>query len=168
MNGVLLDAFRHNTWATKHLLTFCRGLSEQQLKSPDPAIGTTRDILELFDHIVLAEGSYLGRLAGRAPAWVEREQSNGLAELEAWVDELSEQWEAYLARPVDAERVYVIDDGAEEVRAGIIIAQVPHHGSVHREQISAIVTGLGIEPPDLQPWEYAWASGRIWKRSSAD
>lgn len=167
MNGVLLDSFRHNSWATKRLLAFCRGLSDQQLQSPDPAIGTTRDIKALFDHIVLAEGSYLRRLAGHAPSWVEREESDGLAELERWVDDLAERWETYLAQPVDAEQVYVIDDGAEEVHAGIFIAQVLHHGSVHREQISAIVTGLGIEPPDIQPWEYAWASGRIWQRATA-
>jgi hypothetical protein len=28
MNGVLLEAFRHNSWATRQLLAFCRDLSE--------------------------------------------------------------------------------------------------------------------------------------------
>ena len=26
---------------------------------------------------------------------------------------------------------------------------------------------IDIEPPDLQPWEYAWATGRIWERTTA-
>lgn len=30
-NEVLLDAFRHNSWATKHLLKRCRELSADQL-----------------------------------------------------------------------------------------------------------------------------------------
>ena len=51
MNGALLEAFRHNSWATRQL------------------------------------------------------------------------WERLLSEPVDAERVFVVDDGALEVRAGVIVAQ---------------------------------------------
>ena len=32
---------------------------------------------------------------------------------------------------------------------------------------SRILTSVGIEPPDIQPWEYAWATGRIWERTAA-
>jgi hypothetical protein len=38
----------------------------------------------------------------------------------------------------------------------------------HREQVCAILTGFGIEPPDIQAWEYAWATGRIWDRAVAN
>jgi len=31
---------------------------------------------------------------------------------------------------------------------------VINHATEHREQIKAIMTGLGIEPPDLQGWAY--------------
>ena len=54
--------------------------------------------------------------------------------------------ERLLSEPVDAERVVVVDDGALEVRAGVIVAQALHHGNAHREQICAILTSLGIEP----------------------
>jgi len=30
---------------------------------------------------------------------------------------------------------------------------------VHREQICSILTALGLEPPDLQVWAYAEATG---------
>lgn len=59
----------------------------------------------------------------------------------------------------DAERVSVLDRGTYECPAGIVMAQVFHHGSVHREQICAMLTGLGIEPPDVQPWGFADATG---------
>jgi hypothetical protein len=39
--------------------------------------------------------------------------------------------------------------------------------NAHREQICAILTSLGIEAPDIQPGEYAWATGRIWERTAA-
>jgi len=34
-------------------------------------------------------------------------------------------------------------------------------GSEHRGQICTILGALGHEPPDLTPWAYAFASGRI-------
>ena len=41
----------------------------------------------------------------------------------------------------------------------IVMAEVFHHGSVHREQICATLTALGIEPPDIQPFGFADATG---------
>ena len=61
----------------------------------------------------------------------------------------------------------VVDDGALEVRAGVIAAQALHHGNAHREQVCVILTGQGVEPPDIQAWAYAWATGRIWERTAA-
>ena len=37
-----------------------------------------------------------------------------------------------------------------------------NHANHHREQVCAILTGLGIQPPDIQAWEYAWSAERIW------
>jgi uncharacterized protein YjbJ (UPF0337 family) len=65
----------------------------------------------------------------------------------AWAEEAGHLWERLLSEPVDAERVVVVDDGVLEVRAGVIVAQALHLGNAHREQICAILTSLGIEPP---------------------
>jgi hypothetical protein len=46
--------------------------------------------------------------------------------------------------------------------AGIFIAQALNHANHHREQVCAILTGFGIDPPDIQAWEYAWTTNRIW------
>jgi uncharacterized damage-inducible protein DinB len=86
---------------------------------------------------------------------VDRPDDADLHELAAWAEEAGQLWERLLSEPVDAERVLVVDDGALEVRAGVIVAQALHHGNAHREQISAILTSLGTEPPDIQPWEHA-------------
>ena len=161
MNGALLEAFRHNAWATRHLLVFCRDLPPEQLATGAP--GTYGTILDTFHHIIRADASYLRRLAGSGPAWGD--DSADLDELVARAEETQQGWEEYLARPDDADRVLVVDDGKNEVRAGIFIAQALHHGNAHREQICAGLTGSGIEPPDIQPWEYAWATGRLWERS---
>lgn len=164
VNEALLEAFRHNAWATKQLLAFCRGLSEEQLTSS--ATGTFGGILATFNHIVRSDGRYLWRLAGSAPPWVDRDESADLDQLEARVEETEPLWEQFLSQPVDAERVIIVDKGASEVRAGVFVAQALHHGNSHREQICAILTGFGIQPPDVQAWGYAWATGRLWERTT--
>lgn len=166
-NGVLLEAFRHNAWATKQLLTFCRELSGEQLEIP--ATGTYGGVLTTLNHLILAEAGYLRAPAGSLPTWaVNRNESRDLGELASRVEELVQIWEQSLSEPVDAERVLVVDDGAYEVRDGVILVQALHHGNAHREQICTILTSLGLEPPDIQAWEYAWATGRIWERKSGD
>ena len=53
--------------------------------------------------------------------------------------------------PFDPERIMILDEGTYEAHAGILLAQALHHGNAHREQICAILTSFGLEPPDLQP-----------------
>ena len=159
MNDVLLDAFRHHTWATKQLLSLCKGLPEDRLAAAGPA--SYGSILETLAHIVDSDGGYLRRLAGSAPEWaLARREARDLDEVERRLDELGPAWERFATGEVDPERLHLLDEGTYEVHAGVTIAQVLHHGNAHREQICAILTGLGIEPPDIQPWAYAPAVGR--------
>jgi len=159
VNEALLEAFRHNTWATRDLLEFCSDLSDEQLTSSAP--GTFGTILDTFNHIVGSEASYLSRLSGHAPAWLPKEGERvGLQQLAAWNDELEQRWERFLAEPFDAERVFVLDQGAYWSKAIVMLVQALHHGSAHREQISAMLTTLGREPPGTQAWEWADATGR--------
>jgi uncharacterized damage-inducible protein DinB len=168
VNEALLESFRHDAWANRELLDFCRALSPEQLDAS--ASGSFGSIRETFNHIVLAHARYLRRLAGSAPAWVDTPgggdpgdtdpESIDLAVLRARLDELEPLWEQLLAEPVDAERVLLLDDGAYQARAGVLVAQALHHGNSHREQICAVLTGAGLQPPGLQAWEYADATGR--------
>jgi uncharacterized damage-inducible protein DinB len=97
---------------------------------------------------------------------VDRPDDAELDQLAAWTEEAGQRWERLLAEPVDAERAFVVGDGDLEVRGGVIVAQALHHGNAHREQICAVLTGLGVEPPDIQPWAYGWATGRMWERTA--
>lgn len=162
MNGLPDDAFRAHAWSTRRLLEFCRGLNADQLAATNPV--THWNILGTFTHLVSADGYYVGSLAGTGrpvPSWDESEE-------QIWtMDELFERstlvaqlWEAYLKTRDDPERLVVIDNGTFECRTGVIVAHALHHGDLHREQICSIVRGLALEPPDLQPWEYAVDTGR--------
>ena len=162
-NATLKEAFRHHAWATRGLLAFCTQLRPDQLSQPRPAplAGDHGSILETFDHIVCTDGGYLGALTGHRPAWAhERGRSFELGELAPRVDEAEALWLGCLSLPDDAVRRVHLDDGTYETHAAIVTAQALHHGSAHREQICAILRDFGLEPPDLQPWHFADATGR--------
>ena len=159
MDDLLLEAFRHNAWATKRLLEYCRTLSPEQLNST--AIGTYGSIVSTFNHLIYADAGYLPRVKVTRPVWAEGDESDvgDLKELEARVDETAQLSEQYLADPLDAGYKLSLDEGAYEAESFVPIAQALHHGNVHREQICSILTVLGLEPPDLQVWAYAEATG---------
>jgi uncharacterized damage-inducible protein DinB len=145
------------------LLAFCAQLRSEQLSQPRPAplAGVDGSILETFDHIVCTDGGYLGALTGHRPAWAhERGLSSDLGELAPWVDEAEALWMGFLSLPDDAVRKVHLDAGTYETRAAIVTAQALHHGSAHREQICATLRDFGLDPPGLQPWDFADATGR--------
>ena len=163
VNGALEEAFRAHSWATRRLLEFCQDLTAEQLAAGrNDATGWS--ILETFSHLVSADGYYVGTLAGSGrplPRWNETDEP-------AWeMDLLLERsakvaglWETYLMTVDDADRLVLLDQGTFECRAGVVVAHALHHGDLHREQICSILRRMGLEPPDLQPWEYAIDKGR--------
>lgn len=165
MGEILRQAFRHHAWANRVLLQACRGLTREQLRIAGTVAGTDRDILALFNHIVLADRGYASRRGDR-PDWAEDEQeTDDFDELERRAAENGDVWERFLSGPVEGTSLVILDDGAYEAEQSVLIVQALHHGSIHREQISAILTDLGIEPPDMQGWAYAEATGHARERA---
>jgi len=165
MREILLEAFRHNAWATKQLLAACRGLPQEQLTLPGTAAGTDRGILAILNHITQSDRGYASRRGDR-PDWVDNEEdTTDLDELERRADENAQVWERFLSQPLDPTRLIVLDQGAYEAEQSVLLVQALHHGNAHREQVSAILTGLGVEPPDIQAWSYAEATGHARERS---
>jgi len=157
VNDVLLEAFRHNGWATKRLLAACRRLSQERLTVPGTPAGTDRGVLAILNHIIRSDRGYVSRHGDR-PDWSEEDTAD-LDELERRADENAQVWERYLSQPIDAQKLLVLDGGAYEAETSVLVVQALHHGNAHREQISSILTSLGVEPPDIQAWAYAAATG---------
>lgn len=159
MDELLLEAFRHNAWATKQLLEFCKRLTPEQMKETPP--GTYGTIIETFNHVIASDAGYLPRIKVTRPEWAGDDENiiTDLGTLERRVDEAARLWEQYLSDPLDARHPLSLDGGAYEAESFVPIAQALHHGNSHREQICAIITALGIQPPDMQVWAYAEATG---------
>ena len=166
MGEILIEAFRHHAWANRELLAACRVLSEEQLMSPGTAAGTDRNILAIFNHIIQSDRGYAARRGDR-PEWVDNEEdADTFDELERRADENARVWERFLSQPLEAGKVIILDQGAYEAEQSVLVVQALHHGNAHREQICAIMTGLGVQPPDIQAWSYAEATGHARERSA--
>ncbi len=167
MNEALSDPIRHNNWATRHLIAFCRDAELTQEQLTTPGAGAYGSILETLNHMVRSDASYLRALLGRSPAWMQDAADMDLDRLAGRAEESELLWEQLLEEPIDVNRVVVVDEGANEVYVGIFVAQALHHGTLHREQVCAMLTSMGVQPPDLQAWEYAWSTGRLWQRAKS-
>lgn len=134
MNDGLIDAFRHNAWATRELLAVCRELPKAQLHATAP--GTYGSGIKTLRHTVSSEAGYCARLTGEEPGWdLRAKEAPNLDELAKRIDELDARWERFLSHPFDAERTFVMPwhDGMDrDVPAGVVLVQVLHHGNEHR------------------------------------
>lgn len=157
----LSTLFSHNRWANLRLIDVCAGLADEQLDST--AIGTYGTIRATLEHIVSAERSYLARLTGGQP---QRRPADAppltLAEMRAWA-ETSGAGLIDCAPTIGAGETFQVswDDEPHIIPKTILLTQAINHATEHRSQIMAILTGLGIQPPDLDGWTYFLEPGEI-------
>jgi uncharacterized damage-inducible protein DinB len=159
--SVLTTLFAHNLWANLKLLSFCEGLSDEHLGAT--AIGGFGSIRDTLLHIVGAEVSYVERVNGRLPANpLASDNFPGFAALRdaaRWAgDELLQL--ALSAREGARVRQRPPRQIIEYPLASLIV-QAVGHSTEHRTQIAAIITQLGLEPPDMSGWAYMEETGEL-------
>lgn len=162
-DGTLLRAVRHNAWANAALIAFCAGRPAAELAWTAP--GTFGTIHATLQHLVGAEQNYLFRLTGKRPP-IEEERGRAalgddrlvpLDELAERARSTAERMERVLADGLDPDRVVPTRVGT--ATAGIIAAQLIHHGSDHRAHVGTILGAHGVEAPDLDVWAYGRSIG---------
>jgi uncharacterized damage-inducible protein DinB len=153
-SDALTVLFRHNLWANLSLLDLCATLGEEQLDAT--LIGTFGSIRDTLQHIVRAERSYFSRIStGQPYRTPEGAPPLTFAEMS---DELRHSGEGFIewAPQIRPEESVAVDwDGTQRpVPKMVLLTQAINHATEHRAQIMAILTQLGIEPPELSGWEY--------------
>jgi len=158
---ILDDAFGHHVWATLRLIDTCRTLSPEQLDTV--VVGTYGSILATMRHLVGADASYLNLLTDGRVAQIEEDEMD-LDELRVAMESYGPAWSSLLTDDLDPD-VDVVrrrDDGSEShAPLGIRLAQATHHGTDHRSQVCTALTALGVEPPAIDVWDYAWKDDRL-------
>ncbi len=147
--------YAYNEWANTCILAAAGGLSMAELRAPavpDPGYGT---LLGSLVHIFEAE--YAWRCLLQQGAWAEEVTPDDFATLDdlaaRWGDEAAAM-RAYLDTLTDADMTgivrYEVEGGRmrERVRWHCLL-HVVNHGTYHRGEAAALLTGLGHSPGEL-------------------
>lgn len=146
--------FSHNLWANLRLLERCAQLTTEQLDSSIP--GTYGSIQDTLRHIVRAERSYFARISTGQPYRSGEDEPPMTMEKMMELIRTSGLGLVEWAPKVTPDDMVTVDwDGTpRDVPKTIILTQAIYHAIEHRAQIMVTMTQRGIEPPDLQGWEY--------------
>jgi len=146
--------FRHNLWANLQLLESCATLTPEQLEAT--SVGTYGSIYDTLHHLVTAEQSYFSRISTGQPfRRPEDAPPLTLAEMAASVQKTGAGFLDWAPKVQAQDAVQIDWDGTpRDVPKTIILTQVINHATEHRAQIMAILTQIGIQPPELDSWSY--------------
>lgn len=150
----LTTLFSHHLWANLRLLERCAALTEEQLEAT--LSGTYGSIHATLQHIVRAEQAYFSRISTGQPLPSSADAPPmTIAEMMESARTTGEGLVEWAAKVQAGDTVQIDWEGTpRDVPKAIILTQVINHATEHRAQITAILTQLGIEPPDLQGWQY--------------
>lgn len=159
--SVVTTLFKHNAWANMKLLDFCAELNAEQLDTT--AIGGFGSIRDTLLHIVGAEVSYVERVNDKRPAKpFARDEFPGFAVMQdaaRWAsDELLQ-----LALAARTETIVQQRPPRDRIAYPLasLMVQAVTHSTEHRTQIAAIITQVGMEPPDMSGWAYMEETGEL-------
>jgi uncharacterized damage-inducible protein DinB len=159
--SVLTTLFEHNAWANLKLLDFCAHLSDAQLDAT--AIGGFGSIRDTLVHIVDAEVSYVERVNGKLPPQPLPENPfpgvGVLKEAVRWAGD--ELLQLALSARSDTNVRQRPPRRRFEYKLASLMIQAVTHSTEHRTQVSAIITQLGMEPPDMSGWQYMEDIGEL-------
>jgi len=152
MRDLLSRFYEHNNWANHALLELCQGLSGEQLDAA-PRSATRGSIRETVLHLARAQQGYLDLLT--VP--LESRSRAGVAfdELVQAVDASGGALLALVRAPEVGQlpaRLQTRDGYL--VEPWVVLLQALNHAGEHREQISSMLTELGITPPALDGWTF--------------
>lgn len=161
-DSALDHILRHNTWATRALIEFCRALEAARLDAS--AAGTYGSLYGTLQHLVGAEQWYTKLLTGGVVGDPIRrtDAPHSLDELATIAAATGARLLA-VAGSDDPTRVIVTNEPRRST-VGVVLAQVVHHGNEHRTQATTILGVNGIDPPALSSWAY----GRAMKISTTE
>jgi uncharacterized damage-inducible protein DinB len=155
---VLETLFRHHLWANLQLLELCSTLRDEQLQAS--AVGGYGSIIDTLQHMVRAERSYLSRISTGEP-YRRPEDAPPLdfAEMAKWLRHSGEGLIEWAPKVQAADSVEIQWDnrgivGPIQMPKAVLLTQAINHATEHRAQIMAILTQLGVEPPELDSWSY--------------
>ena len=169
---MLADALRtlyeYNRWATETLLEMAGRLTPTQLHTPGGAgPGSVRNTLV---HLIAAQRSWLAWWDGSLPAdeayrlTLDPADFPDIAAVRASWEALEQATGEFLSglSDQDAARVYdnTLPDGTDfRMLLWQMMLHVVNHGTQHRSEVAAMLTGFGQSPGNLDLLFHLWPRG---------
>ena len=155
----LVKLFEHNNWANLQIIKACSALSDEQLDA-EPQSVTKGSIRRTLLHLVSAQQGYLSLLT--LPVEARLDVPPTFAELQ---ESASTSGEGLLALARDESsrplKTQLRTTDGYFVEPWVVMLQVINHATEHREQISSMLSALGVTPPDLDGWGYGEATNAL-------
>jgi uncharacterized damage-inducible protein DinB len=155
MSEVFVDLYRHHLWANQTLLDTCESLEDEALDAT--ASGTYGSVRDTLVHLLAAESRYVGAMTGKGePPDAPKEGAfPGLAELKRHAASQGEQLLGLAERAAANDTISIERGGRTyEIPISIFFAQAINHGTEHRAHVCTALTQAGVEPPNLDVWQY--------------
>jgi uncharacterized damage-inducible protein DinB len=167
MNEMMVELFRHNTWANVKLIEFCRALPPEQRDSDFRIDGTYGAIKPTLVHTIGSQDHYL-RTYGREVPITPKEESMSWDELLEWARKSSEAYEKWTSEAPVGE-VLDADFGPMTWSAPtwLIITQMINHNTEHRGHVGTVLAHMGIQSPPLDLWAYGADVGSVTTKPKA-
>jgi len=155
----LEQIFEHNNWANQKIIEACYALSDEQLDA-EPHSVTKGTIRRTLVHLVSSQQSYLRaltlpleeRLHPPTVAFAELMESARMSGEGLLALARGEQ------KPFES-RLRTRDGFYTE--PWVVMLQVINHATEHREQIKSMLSALGVTPPDIDGWDYGFATNTL-------
>lgn len=159
--SVLVALFQHNAWANLKMLDFCAGLSDEQLGAT--AVGSYGSIRATLLHLVRAEVRYVEHVDGKLPQ--NPPPKDQFPSFEVLRDAVRWAGDELLKSALSARTDMIVTQrqpkATEQYKLTDLMIQAVSHSTEHRTQVSAIITQLGLEPPDLSGWQWMDEKGEF-------
>ena len=150
--NILVKLFEHNNWANLQIIQACSALSDDQLDAA-PQSATKGSIRRTLVHLVGSQRGYLSLLT--LPVEARVDVPLAFADL-AKVASISGEALLALTRdePSKPLKTQLQTKDGYFVEPWVVMVQAINHATEHREQISSMLSALGVTPPNLDGWSY--------------
>ena len=148
--NILEKIFEHNNWANLKIIEACYALSDAQLDAV-PQTATKGTIRRTLEHLVHSQQHYLDLLT--LPVEARLKTKPAFAELVQVANTSGEKLIALVrGEPNQFPTTRIQTEDGYWVEPWVVMVQIINHATEHREQISSMLTALGVTPPDMDGW----------------
>lgn len=157
MNENFLEKlFEHNNWANQKIIEACYALTDEQLDTEPHSI-TKGTIRRTLVHLVSSQYGYLRTLTLPLEERLDA-PSVAFSELEESARMSGEGLLALASGERKPLKSQLQTRDGHNVEPWVLMVQIINHATEHREQIKSMLSALGVTPPDIDGWDYGFAT----------